>query len=258
MKIIYFSFSLFVSFFIMAQSYTIDTLVDKSPYFPSEIYRFPILKGDNDSITNLVNTKIVEDYLWGDFNDDRKSVFSNIWANENDETPMFSDLEFCVNVLNFKMYSVSLTSTGCGTYCERGTKSFNFDLKNGHKIELNQLVQSPYQKIALDYLSMRKQTKIQTALNWINDSLSVLKPDQDITETYTQMKDMYVICLAKSTYTKLSEFEFYTTQNQIVLQSERCFPHVIKSIDNLGTFNFRFEIAKIKKYLSNYGKEILL
>ena len=116
-----------------------------------------------------INTFLVNDQLYADYNQKDSSIFSHVWRNNDEEIAMLNDLNYEVNLLSNQIYSVTISAEFCGSYCENYATTYNFDLISGNKLKLDTLLTETGKKMLVDTLNLYKSNAIQTKLNEIEN-----------------------------------------------------------------------------------------
>ena len=257
MKTVIILCSLLTTCLAFSQSYSVDTVSEKCPYFPGEPYAFPILKGGDELVTNKINTHLTTDFLDKPYLDNEPGLFKEVWGTQDNPYPQLSEIDFEVKITN-KIYSIEINALGCGAYCEQFHTTYSYDLNTGDLITLDTLIETILEAELLTFLELLKSNTINKQLLSIDEMCKNDSISEDNKAYYLEMKDMYNDCLRWSKYENLNYFEFIVKDGFIILESGRCSAHVNRALDEIGSFEFKFKIDKIEKYLSPYGKKLLL
>jgi hypothetical protein len=239
----------------IGQFFTIDTIAEKSPYFPGDIYRFPILNENDKELCQSINSHLVKNFLEVEYRNQKKSIFENVWGSDDEPYPIRSELSFEVDLLNDKIYSLTIGTYSCGAYCEVFEKSYNYDLELGSYIELDSLVHLQSKSAVLKYLSKLKSNRILKQLSTIELELLRDTLGHDMRNYYEAAKDMYEFCLIDSKYSSFEYFDYSITKDSVMLSSGRCSSHFEQALDEIDDFIYQFKITNIQKYLSPYVRK---
>jgi hypothetical protein len=235
------------------QDFSIKKIEEAKPNSPELKYEFPLLVGKSRHITKKINSEIIKDFLDIDINKAHKSIFQNVWGPKEYSIPLLSDLTYNINVLNKKMYSLTLNAEGCGAYCESFSTSYNYDLSNGHKIYLESIFSKKGKKELLLLISREKRKEIENYILKINNEVDS-KQDKEI---ITQTIELYKNCLNSLPFNSLEFIDFKIIDKTIVLTSERCSNHAEIALDELDDYQFIYKQSEINSHLNKYGKNIL-
>lgn len=232
-------------------NFTISKVSENNSEYPDSTYEFPILNG-NIEITEKINRHLIQDFLDLNYNTKHKSIFQNVWATKENPMPRLSFLEYKINLLNKKTYSLTFYSEGCGAYCEEFYSSYNYDLSNGIQIILDSIFTKKGKKDLLKIISNLKRTKIE------NHILNLKKEIGEDKEIIKQANLLYNDCLQSLPFEDLNYIDFKIKKDSIILESDRCSNHAMRALDNLGDYQFSFHNSEIEPFLNNYGYNILI
>ena len=258
MKSIVILFLLSTTLFSFGQNFIIDTISENSPFFPGDVYCFPILKGNDKEVSKKINSHLIKDFLRIEYGKENNSVFENIWGNIEEPMPVLTDLIFTTKVINDRIYFLEFNAWWCRAYCEGITQRYNYDLKNGNYIGLDTLINSLSHTFVLNYLTNNKKRIIKKQLNFISKKIDIDSFREDDYYRNIRVKSSYDECLEYSDFDSFVYFDFYIKNDSVILTSRKCSSHYDKDLGEIRDFVYKFKITDIKKYLSPYGKEILL
>ncbi|WP_421801863.1 hypothetical protein [Flagellimonas sp.] len=235
------------------ENFRINKVQEFNPNFPKQKYEFPLLTSKSSMISRKINSDIVKDFLDIDIENKSESIFENVWATKKNSIPRLSDLTYQINMLNDRIYSVTLNAEGCGAYCEYFSYSYNYDLSNGNKILLDSIFSQKGKAEMLNYLSNKKRKIIESYV------LELKKEEiqEEDKEEYNSRFELYEDCLKDLPFASLEYFDFKINNKQIILTSDRCSVHVNRAIDDLDEYEFKLDKNEVNNLLSNYGRIIL-
>jgi len=229
--------------------------VERNPISREDIYRFPLLQGDNE-ICGKVNGYLINNILDLELASKKSSIFENVWETTERKNAIVNYLSYKVEQFDQIIYCITISGEGSGAYCESFERSFSFDLKTGNYFSLNTLLTTEGQEKLLDELNKNKTVSIQRKIARLKDRLLSPIISQDDKELYTEMLGLYREC--NCDYDDLEHFRFIFSGNDINIIYGRCSAHYNRAIDDLGYFNKSISIDEWKAQLSNFGKDILI
>ncbi|MFY0653663.1 MAG: hypothetical protein JXQ96_16585 [Cyclobacteriaceae bacterium] len=239
-----------------AQKFEVNELTEKNPSFPQQVYSFPILTGMNQKVVSDINSYLIKDQLRLDYGEEKNSIFENIWQTETRLMPATSDMSFKLELLDSKLYSVTMLGEFCGAYCEQYSMTYNFDLETGEILDLQSLFTQKGQKKLAKQLSDQKRNIISDKLKEVQLILNSESVSDEDSEYYGNMNWIYKDCLEFGV--ELEYLNFIPKNQKLELSLGRCSNHANRSVDELGDFHFEIDLKKWKSSLSELGKRILL
>jgi hypothetical protein len=237
---------------ITNEPFKINKFKESNPIHQNEKYEFPLLLG-NSKISEKINAEIILDILNVDITKKHKSIFENIWSTKGNSISKISFLEYKINTLNKKLYSVTFNTEGCGAYCEEFFSSYNFDLSNGKKIRIDALLTKKGKEELLALLSYKKKKIIEEYLIQLKNE-SVAEEDK---KYVAQTIQLYKNCLKRPPFVTLEYFDFKIINDTLILTSDRCSNHAMRALDDLGDYTYIFKKNELFKLFNKYGKSIL-
>lgn len=234
-----------------SEDFTITNVKESNLKFPKATFEFPILNGTK-SITDSVNNQLIKSLFDIDVYSDYKKVFQNARSTKENRIYYLSFLNYEINTLNDLLYSITFYTEGCGAYCEEYEQSFNFNLENGNKINLDSIFSVIGKKKFLKELSNQKSKKINNYITWLEKEQKS-KENQIINQSI----ELYKTCLKSLPFKSLEYIDFKIKKDSIILTSERCSNHVIRALDDLGDYTFSFHKSDLNILLNDYRKDLL-
>jgi hypothetical protein len=219
-------------------------------------YRFPKIFIENDTTASTkINYTLRAELLSADTPTSDNDIFNQVW-NENNRIPSSTYIDFEVVNNNKGVLSIRFEGEGCGAYCEEYKSYYTFNVKTGNQISLDSL----FTKAGMLELSKKfaqyKKRKLLKKIKAIHDTLNttVIKSDKEMQTYYGEMLSLYAECL-NSDY-ELSDFEII--QQQLIIHTDRCSAHYNRNVDELWTFDYAPDIKSFAKFMTAYGRSILL
>jgi hypothetical protein len=237
----------------------VKEIKETHPDDKDRVYIFPLIKTKNSSISTHVNNTLCSDFLDVDQNKIRKSIFENVWPNEENSNGRLSDISYEVLQNSKRILSISISAEGCGAYCEPFTRYYNFDLQTGKQFKLEDLLTPAGKKLLLEAMNKQKKELLQQKIRSAKESLSKKGSpvDKDDKEYYEEMIEVYSNCLENRLYTSLDDAQFSLQEKTLVVFTGRCSAHVNRNVDELGDFEYGFSLANWKMHFSPYGLSLL-
>lgn len=153
--------------------------------------------------------------------------------------------------------SLMINGESTGAYSEAFEIYYNFDLRSGKKIILNDFMTEIGIKEITKKLNLNIKKTIETFLVPIKKALDVKNINKDDKELYKAQKELYSNCLEDIEHSTIDYYDFYIEKDSITFVRGRCSNHAMRAIDDLNKFKIKFSFNEIKKYLSKNGLDLL-
>ncbi|MFT3909824.1 MAG: hypothetical protein QM737_10395 [Ferruginibacter sp.] len=227
---------LFVPILVMcfssnAQNFSIKEIVCKPKNKNSKII-YPIIVSGSLTADKLMNDKIREDILW---DENKKASIRQILESEIKDNSL-ADLWYEVNFKKNGILSLAIYAEGCGAYCEGSYHYFNFDLKTGRILLLDDLLEI---NLIDSFKNMFLKDNAASLLEYktsIKTSLDVKTIDSS---DYKWMIELIDECIADR---KIDGF--YLSEKKISILNYCSFPHVIRAYEPGNGYEYSFDILK--------------
>jgi hypothetical protein len=236
-----------------SQDYSVRKLVESNPHSPADEYTFPILEGPDKKVTRKINSYLVNDQLSIELGQEKESIFENVWQKPEDPVARINHLTFKENLLNEKLYTVTISGEFCIAYCEGYDMSYTFDLEKGDLLTLDTLFSENGQEKLLSELTKYKRTLIERKIEEVKQIAQSDKLDSGDEEYYRNMLDLYQNC--NSEYADLKHFRYIPSQDSLQIIYGRCSAHYNRNVDELWYFNKTISIDEWSNELSEVGRE---
>jgi hypothetical protein len=241
---------------IGSPNYYVDRFSQQNPIDPRYVYSFPILNGGNLEICNKINSYLVKKELYLELGTEKFSIFEKVWKTEEMPNAVVLDLTYRIELLNEKIYSVSISGEGCGAYCEPFEVTYNFNLTTGNVVLLGDLFNKTGQQRMLKELNNHKKEKIVRKKEEIRSILSSDSLKFEDKEFYQDMLDLYTDCNYESL--TLNPIRFICSDDFVKIILERCSAHYNRAVDELWEFEVQQNLMSLEDNLSEIGKELLM
>ncbi len=153
-----------------------------------------------------------------------------------------------------KIMTIEISGNGTGAYTSYFTKHHNFDLSTGNVI----LLEGFFTTEGLNKIDSIVRCEIKSTINFFLETAKPASESVDDIEAHEMQISEYQYCYESIDSGDLKEYyDFYFSNDSIFFVKGRCFPHVIRGLDDLGAFISSFNFEEIKSYLSDYGKSLL-
>ena len=210
-----------------------------------------MLQGEDSLLMYKINSYLARDLLDIEIKDIKSSVFENVWRGEINVLPRITDLVYKVELLNERIYVVTMTGEGCGAYCEEFDMTYTFDLTSGDRIELKQLFGFGGQLDLVNEMITYKKGKIDAKLKEVKKLLLNRELEAGLREHYEEMVILYENCNASNT--TLEYIRFIPTETSLKLIAGRCSAHVNRPLDDLWYYEIEIQLSDWTHRLSDYG-----
>ncbi|MES2756301.1 MAG: hypothetical protein V4693_02915 [Pseudomonadota bacterium] len=162
--------------------------------------------------------------------------------------------------------SINFQIEGCGAYCETYHSVHNFDTASGRRVNDVDLVTAPGMRELARQMMM---TRLSAYTIQLADLAARLKAEKqrDVRADLEERIALNGEC-ADMEREKLADesglaqaFSYYTQQHAgqaLVLTSGRCSNHAMRALDDVGDVTMPVPYAKLRPWLTGYGKALLL
>jgi hypothetical protein len=222
------------------------------------IRRFPFVSGLDAHVTARINNLLfIETFevpapvhtSYG-----LREVSEEVWQHQ-------PEIDFQVQRNDARIFSVMLSTEGCGAYCENYTTPYAFDAANGRRLGSEDIFTLAGRTALSKQLKAANLTAIQTEIHRLQDEeTSARQRKQPPSEDRTAALKMYAECaqFRQSPEYGTAQGKLQIQTQALVLSMERCSNHALRALDSLGDFSLRFSPEQLKPWLSAYGRTLLL
>ena len=236
--------------------FAVEKVEEKSPHDPELIYIFPILKKGKTEIADKINAYLIREQLQLEYGKQKASIFENVWPIPDEMRPTVTSLDYKIENLSNKVYSITVSGEYCSAYCEGYDASYNFDLVTGELFSLDTLLTPAAKNELTQQLAKLRKDQIDSIMKVGRERLASDTLSGDDREYYTEMVEMYDMCSANGFY--LESVRFIVMPSKIRFFLPRCSAHVNQNVDELWYIESEIRISDWKNKLSDYGRKILL
>lgn len=244
------------------QIFEVRVLEEKSPFDSAAVYSFPYISREADNgIADSINRSLAKEVLDITLGEQRASIFENVWGSKQRPTPRLYDLSFDILRNDGILLSVAISAEGCGAYCEYFTRYLNFDSRTGRRVYLTELLTEQGLRLLLDSLIVRQRREIEDFVQQTKESLRGRTLSDEDQDYYDDMFSMYEVCLERSDSiaTDFADYlEFMLNDDTISVLLDDCSVHMNRNVDELGEFEFEFDLIQWSGVLSEFGQMFLL
>lgn len=190
-------------------------------------------------------------------------------TNEGDHIAFIRDLSHELVYQNERRLAIKVASLFCRPTCFQYAEYFNFDLRNGHKIDLHEVLQPETSKMMERVVLAELRKRYRRQIDLLQDEIRKLKSGQyrgDRKLKYLQdslrvNKD----CLA-SIKAKLSPMEFFKQyaltsrffDDHVEFTNRWCTSPDERYLDKVATTDFTFSYTSLRPWMTAYGRTVLL
>ena len=171
-----------------------------------------------------------------------------------------ASLDYAIERNDGRVLTISVEGEYCGAYCEGSTEYFSFDASTGQRLTLINLL-APGGIVTLGKrIAALRVARINRQIAQLKSGKTDGHPSEDVTTAI----DMYERCRQFHAAPDLDSGPYLGYDglnigpNTLTFTHERCSPHVIRALDDIGEFETSFAFMELKPYLSDYGKTLLL
>jgi hypothetical protein len=251
---------------VVAQKAIITKISSVNPNTKEKEF-FPVIKIPGNKIaTKKINKLIREEALYLDSTGFKKNIFEVAWDRNNPNNPSWEydsfDFKVYSNKENYTCLQISFVG---GKHAQMQEIFYFFDNANGNKISYEQLIDSPGQKWLVDTMTIIGKRRIEKLMPSLLDSLKVPfipKDDEDSLQgsDFQKEYEMYKACLEYDHVP--SDFEYlsmFVNDNFLFVTGFGCAEnwHELR-LDELGDVRISININSIDRFLTPYGRKLLL
>jgi hypothetical protein len=219
--------------------------------------KFPLIHfSKNKKVEDKINTFLEVgnlQHLPGDF---KKNPFEKVTKSDGFEPGSLSFDDYTRHETHANILSLSLNETGTGAYTESFETSYNFDLRTGNPILLNNLFTADGLKSITKNVNLSVKQQVEDVLAKLNAPDSKNSPATDGGELDDEIS-MYETCLQGLGDAESEIYSYYFNNDSITFVIGKCSNHADMALDELGDFYIGFPLSAIKQYLSPYGENLL-
>lgn len=165
----------------------------------------------------------------------------------------FETFEIYTNTKN--ILSLAIEGEGTGAYTESFYYCYTFNALTGDVVYLNDFFTHSGFNIIKNKIILNRKERINNFIKQTEIEKKTLT-----NEWFERANDqirLYSDCLKSIEESDLQYDNFYIKDNDLILVRNRCSPHVIRALDDLGSFVDTLKIGEITGFLSEYGKGLL-
>ena len=255
-KLFTLTISMILSVLLLAQNYQVSEVKESNPHFPEDVYVFPLLEGENEEVTSKINSYLIREQLDLEFGAEKQSIFENIWQQPSDPVARINYLTYKVELLNKRLYSVTISGEFCGAYCEGFDVTYTFDLVSGSLLILPSFFNEEGEVKLRNLLTEHKKSLINKKLAEIKNTLKTADIDANEKDHYSQMFELYESC--NSEYDDLEHFRFIPSAKKMLIIYGRCSAHYNRALDDLSDFKKEIILSQWENDLSKLGNEVYM
>jgi len=221
--------------------------------------KFPVVSlSRNETVESKINTFLQLEqleHLPGMF---KKNPFEKITYGHDDGTGgSVNFYDYSSNATISNILSLTLNGEATGAYSEHFDYYYNFDLRTGNKILMQQLFTEEGLNKLTQILNQQVKNEIDDYLIEIQKNADTQKLIAEDSEALNDEVGMYEECLNDVMNYKPEYYSFYFTVDSIVFERERCSNHAMRALDDLDKFDISIAFKDLKPYLSSYGESLL-
>jgi hypothetical protein len=161
--------------------------------------------------------------------------------------------------------TITFDIEGCGAYCENYEQVYNFDARNGRLLALEDLFASASLSAVAARIGKDRERSYADQLKRLKKEIAAAKktPAKAEVDDLQQRIDLNQECLENEKNkprdaSSLRYARFSLADNGLVLRTERCSNHASRALDDVGDVETKLTTAELAKWLTPYGKSMVL
>ena len=235
-----------------AQPVVVDTLSAMQPWSPYEEFSFPHFSmPGKPKLAEGIERDLCVDFLGVDPDTAKGSIFQQVWGDPTSAAPQrLSSLSWTSEQPLPEVLSVSFTAEGCGAYCEGFTTHYNYDLRDGHRLQFDSLF-TETGRIAVDDSLRRKWKAAVEAqiLVLLNDSVTDTDASKESREWREDALSMYRQCLLERADYPPYVSDFEPLEQALRVRIARCSAHANRNLDDLDAVQMDLPYKWLRSFL---------
>lgn len=223
-----------------------------------ERYSFPHIQSSDTKVAYKINEHLLLNGLYIHIDSVKGSIFEDVRKNEEWPVPPISFTLFNVVHNQKNVLSLDIEGEWCGAYCEGYISHYNFDTRTGSAIPFAALFTAEGLHAINDSVVKWKRMEIAEQIRLLHNTKPINEEDSIRS---IEVIEMYNYCLDDFTQAYFGEIDFQAysiTSIGFIIYQSRCSAHVNRALDDLGEFDYRLSYKDYGKYLSPYGKALLV
>ena len=236
---------------LAAQSVVVDTIFAMQPWPPYEEFSFPhfTIPGQ-PQLAERIDRDICIDLLEVDPDTAKGSIFQMAWGDPSHEMPQrLNSITWSASQPLPEVLSVTFSGEGCGAYCEGFTIHYNYDLRDGHRLEFDSLFTQKGRTAVDDTLRKFWQAKVEAQIQMVQDSLQVTGLSADNKEWWQEASDLYRQCLLERADERPYVSDMEPLDRELRVDIARCSAHANRNVDDLDEVSIDLPHAWLGPYL---------
>ncbi len=235
-----------------AQPVVVDTLSAMQPWSPYEEFTFPhfIIPG-KPQLAERIERDLCIDFLEVDPDTAKGSIFQQVWGDRASAAPQrLSSLSWTSEQPLPEVLSVSFTAEGCGAYCEGFTIHYNYDLRDGHRLQFDSLFTATGRIAVDDSLRSNWQGAVEAHISLLlHDSLPGADGSNEYREWREDALSMYRQCLLERADYRPYVSDVEPLGQALRVHIARCSAHANRNLDELDAVEVDLPYKWLRRYL---------
>lgn len=214
------------------------------------VAKLPWIVGGEPGVAERINAYVYDAFLHTLPSADAKAIGGMI-----DPGTMSIESNGISPVNGGRMARVSLQLSACGAHCGDSNFDYYFDVSNGRMVEALDVVTTDA-KARL--LPKARKARSVTMQKHIAELRKRFKKGKDKSDAEDQLI-LYENCLDNEEQATAGDFgHLGIRDNRLVLRSMSCGSYSVRSIDELGDFEYVLKGDEMRPYLNPYGRKLML
>lgn len=174
--------------------------------------------------------------------------------------------EFEVTRNDARVLTIAFDIEGCGAYCESYRQLYSFDARNGRLLALEELLTPGSLSAVAEQVGRDRAQRYAAQLQGLKRDLAAAQKSHaavDVIDDLQLRIDLNQECLEREQgrprdAASLRFARFSLPSNGLVLHTERCSNHATRALDDVGDVDTSLSAADLTKWLTPYGKALVL
>lgn len=221
-------------------------------------WKFPVVSGSSKTASDRINFILFTNAFDRDlFGIPPAAPEDSLKIIDEENSRVLANLDFHIIRNDSRIFSVEFNGEGCGASCSSFSNSLNFDASTGRLLTDFDLFTKSGRLALLNEIRKQNQTIIKKHILTIGR----VKPTKDTPqEEITFAVEAFQECLknwqSNDWYTWAGDMQLNTSV--IKFTNGQCLDGYARAMDDLGDLRNSFSYVKLKPWLSDYGRMVLL
>ena len=234
----------------LAQEVRIDTVKAQQPWYQKELYTFPkVVMPKKPTVAAAINKDLCIDLLEVDPDTTAPGqLFNQVWGDTvSGWMPRLNSVSWYTERPFKNVLVVEFEAEGCGAYCEWSTTYRIYDLRSGHRLELDSLLTPEGMAVVLDTIDARWRRIVSEEIRTWEDAVRWDATEHQ--ELYREGLAMYRDCLDERPKARPYVGDIKPWSDALRCWVARCSAHVNRELDELDAVEVDLSYRWLSPYL---------